>query len=357
MKRLLAVTLALSLLLAGCLGTPVSTGDADPTPIEPDEIPGVSDGTLSNATALASANHDRLAAAGAEVRTVRRLDGNTVETGLGLSANASTFVVTRTASGDRRLDVWGNRSSQTMRVDRGSETRYRVVERRGDRLETFDSLERMVARGAFAVNRTTSNGTAVLTTNTIDSSRDSAGAGPSISSFEATLVVRESGVIERLAVELARDDHTTEYTYELVETGIDSLERPAWLGDVPPSASLHPEIRIDVVNETHLRLANEGDDPVPADTTLSLRMNETEFQAQFTESLEGGDQRYVYLDPSGNELRLSDQRPGPEYATLYSPISVSLTTDDGVSLYSASFGWDSATASASGGSTSSGTSR
>ena len=84
-RRLLVLVALAAVVLAGCTGGPGADATPEPTAtgtptagdggtnaVSAEEIPGVSDGTLTNATALARANQELLSETGAKIQMRHR---------------------------------------------------------------------------------------------------------------------------------------------------------------------------------------------------------------------------------------------------------------------------------------------
>lgn len=351
-RRLLLIAVLLSVVLAGCTAAPGAETD-DPTTstddrqteVEPDAVPGVADGGLTNATALARANEGTLADTGGEVRVSRGGDSEQNEYRLVAGTDYATYSLSGTRSagdgGAVDVDLWSNETTRLVRSQQAEETSYRVAERRHDRLNLLETPEDYLAAGDFAVDENASaNGTVVLTADAAASDLAERAPLAAASEFEGRLAVTEAGLIESLTVTAVVGDGTVTYSYETVRTGVDSVDRSDWVGDVPASATLDPELFVHVEDESALTVRNEGGDPVPANATLSLTDNETSGTATFETALESGETRYAAFDADG-ELTLTTEAPDGVGTQLTSPVSVTITTADGVDLHSASMGWAS----------------
>ena len=351
-KLLLLVVLA-SVTIAGCSGvqspgTPTA-GPTDDTDVSPDEIPGVSNGTLTNATALATANGAGIVDDGAKIRITRT--GPDRETRLVLTvADDGTSAFSRTVSADgddATVEYYTNDTATYVRTQTDGETSYRVVERTFRPLEGVNSsLETVLAAGDFTVaNESTDSATVVLTADEFDTSLDSHildDATPQ----DARLVVTQDGGVQNLTVTGEQDGQTVTYTYERHQAAVDRAPAPGWLADVPPTADLQADLSTDVVNDSFLRIDHDGGDTVPRNTTLRFTVNDTAGTVTFESPLEAGDTRYAYFAASNGSLVLTDDRPAADTTEPFdSPASVTIETADGVTLLSVSMGWGSESAS------------
>lgn len=312
-------------------------------------VPGVSNGTLADATALARANEAALSETGAELETTQSVGGEEVSFRLRLGPGFSTYALSGAyPAGDRqtRVEIWTNETRRFVRIEGGDDVRYRVVDRENDLPSSLAPIESLLAGGQFVVrNDSTGDGTVVLTASEpaapADGSRE-------YSSFDGRLVVDGSGQIHNLTVSTVDEGRSVTYRYDLRRAGNGQVTKPDWFEDVPESATLRPDVAVDVENESYLVVRHRGGDAVPAGSTLAVTANETAGNATFETALDSGDTRYAYFHASDGTLRIAADRPdGDVVDPVTSPVSVSLATDDGVTLFSASMGWGSESASES----------
>ncbi|WP_276258603.1 DUF7537 family lipoprotein [Haloglomus litoreum] len=144
---LAAVALAVLLVTAGCsgvLGGDGSTSPDEPTPVDgdaADSLPGVSDGQVTNATALLAAHEQGLVDAGFENRLQLNATisyrGEAVDSArekqVIAEPGASEYrfrVVNQQGGGGVRFDHWGNESVWVSRGTLGDRTTYQVRDRR-----------------------------------------------------------------------------------------------------------------------------------------------------------------------------------------------------------------------------------
>lgn len=355
-RTLVLVALAV-VVLAGCLGGPGTETTTTPTDgtgtatVSSEDVPGVSDGALANATALTRANEAGLTEAGGTARIRRDGPSGLATARLVVGAERATYRLTssRSADGDAiDTDIWSNESRRVIRMSSDGDSNYRVVDRRDDRLNVLTGVTDYLEAGDFtAANESTGNGTVVFTADEFVPPSDGHGRFTNVSSFTGRLVVGESGLIHALSVSATDEQGTESYSYELLGTGVDRVAKPDWFDDVPASATLQTQLRVDVENSSYLAVRNEGGDHVPSNTTISVTSNNTTATATLDTSLVTGDTRYAYIDATTGTLRLTADRPtAGAVDPVTSPISVSLTTGDGVSLYNAGMAWSSESASA-----------
>lgn len=351
-KSVVLVVLA-TVVLAGCAGT---NGTGTPTPESPsedgssvdvEEIPGVTNGTVTNATALVEANGATLVETGGRVSASQSTVERTSEILYTIGSGGSySFTTTRSEpSGDSlTVDYWSNETATYVRSQTEEGTRYRVIERAPSVLDQFNSsLETYLAAGTFTVtNESTDPTTVVLTADEFTVPDDDRLFGDA-TSLNGRLVLSQAGQVQNFTLTGQVDGETVSFRYELRQPIIERASQPGWVSEVPESASLQPELTVDVRNSSYLVVENSGGDRVPENATLQLGMNETSRTVAFDAALEPGDARYAYIAASDGTLQLSADQPASDAtASLTSPVSLSITTDDGVSLYSGSFGWESA---------------
>jgi hypothetical protein len=348
------VVLALvpALVLAGCIGgLGADTGPSDSADVSPEQVPGITNGTLSNASALVEANRNAVTTTGAILQVNQSSDRMTIDARLVVGANFSTYSLSGTGSvsdgPSTTLDQWSNETTQFVRTSSDEETNYQVLDGHDDRLTILSSVEEFLSAGDFEVaNDTSGDGNVVLTA---DSASAADTSTVDAESFDSRLVVTESGQIQNLSVTATRDGETVTYSYELRQAGVDSVPKPDWVDDVPPGATVQAQLSIDVENDSYLTLEHSGGDVVPSATTVRVESNGTTDTASLDSSLSAGDTRYVYFDGSSQELRVTADRPEQSTVSpVTSPVSVRVVTEGGAVLSSGSMAWDSSMASESG---------
>ena len=346
------------LVLAGCAGgLGAETGPSDSTNVSPDQVPGVTNGTLSNASALVEANRNAVTTHGAVLQLNQSSAQGTIDARLVVGANLSTFTISSTGSLSNgqftTVDQWSNETTRFVRTSSDEETNYRVLGGHDNRLTILSSFSRLLSAGEFQVtNETSGDGNVVLTADSVSAASSSTG---DFESFEGRLVVTESGQIQNLSVTVTQDDETVTYSYELRQTGVDSVPKPGWIDDVPPSASLQAELSVDVENGSYLTLEHTRGDVVPSGTTVRVESNGTTDTVSLDSSLSAGDTRYIYFDASSQQLRVTADRPETSTVSpVTSPVSVRIVTEGGAVLHSGGMAWESASTSENGSGSSSG---
>jgi len=349
-RKPLVLLVLVSVAIAGCSGVQSpTTPTAEPADDSPDEIPGVSNGTVTNATALATANGAGIVDDGAAIRITQTASDREARVSLAVAADG-TAEFSRTASADGNESTrtrYANDTATYVRTDTDGETSYRVLERTVRPLGGVNSsLESVLAAGDFTVaNESTDSATVVVTADEFSGSLDSHildGATPR----DARLVLTRDGAVRNLTVTGQRDGQTVTYTYERDRAAVDTVPAPDWLADVPPTADLQADLSTTVEDDSVLRVEHGGGDAVPANTTLQVTANNTGGTVTFDAPLDAGDTRYAYFAAANGSLVVTDDRPAADAtAPVDSPASVTISTADGVTLLSVGMGWGSESAS------------
>jgi hypothetical protein len=356
-KSVVVVVLA-AVVLAGCAG-PQSTGTPtadtpteDANSIDVDEIPGITNGSLTDAAALAEANGETLAETGGRLKIFQSTGQAETEFLFTIGSGGSYSLVTdRTATNGQSniIEYWSNESGTYVRSQTDSETRYRALEREPGVLDSFNStLEAYLAAGSFTVGNETNGGTAVVLTADEFGSLDAGGPLSEAESLSGRLVVSQAGQIQNLTITGQQNGQAVRFQYELMQPLIERASKPGWVSEMPASATLHPELNIDVENDSTLVIENQGGDPVPANATLTISTDSKSGSATFDSALAVDDTRYAYFSAASGKLTLSSEKPtASDAASVTSPLSATVTAGDGVTLHSVSMGWGSASANAS----------
>lgn len=352
-KSLVLVVLA-TVVLAGCAGsqsagtpTPETPGE-DAGGIDVGDIPGITNGTLTNATVLTQANGGTLAETGGRIRLAKSSPEMDTEGTLSVATSGSYVLTTTRSSSDGEsgtVDYWGNESVTYVRSQVAGQTQYREVDGGVGVLTNVNaSLEGYLAAGTFTIENSSVEGSTVtLTADDFTTSEDGPLGGAD--SLEGRLVLSQSGQIQNLTITGQADGQTVTYEYELLHPIVERVSKPSWVSEIPETATLDPHLSFDVENSSVLVIANEGGDRVPRNATLSLTVNDTTETATFETALDSGETRYAYLDATDGSLVVTNDRPTADAtATLSSPVSITVTTADGYTLSSGSMGWGSASA-------------
>jgi len=349
-QRLILIVIVASVVLAGCAGlqgTDTPTDDA--TEVEIDQIPGVSNGTLTDAESLVAVNSDALADTGGEISVV--YDGPDVnsESILTVGADGTSHRSTTVSDGPDQsgtLDTYSNETATYVRMQSDGETRYRVVDPEGEAFDRVNaSLTAYLAAGEFTVsNDATDPTTAVFTADSF-SGLDDSGFLDDANSVSARLVVNQSGQIQNLTVTGEQRSETVTFTYELRQSTVERAVAPRWVGEIPPAAALQPELSVDVENDSYFRIEHTGGDAVPQNATLEVATDNASGTVTFGSALEAGETRYAYVSAGNGSLVLTDEPPAADTArTLTSPASIEIRVGE-TTLHSGSMAWGSESAS------------
>jgi hypothetical protein len=267
MQRSAAATVALALLLitAGCSGvlgggTPTDTGDRSPTdtgsPSPVDDgagsaVPGVANGTLTNATALLAAHDEGLLATGFENQV--RVNATVLQQGqrVDVTRRQQTLVepdrtefryrsVNGQGSGFVRFDHWGNRSTWVVRGQYGETTRIQLRDRTPatGTLTGSALLSNYLQSGAAVTNVTERDGLTYATMETTeppatgDALPDNA---TNVRDYRARTIVDSQGRIHALAArgtyDLAGETETFAVSYRTVRLDEPSVGQPDWAAE------------------------------------------------------------------------------------------------------------------------------
>ncbi len=344
-RHKLALTLVIALVCAGCAGgLGAETGPSDSTDASPEAVSGVTNGTLSNASALVEANRNAVTADGAVLQVNQSSPRSTISTRLVVGANVSTYRLSGTGSvGDGQsttIDQWSNETTQFVRTSSDEKTNYRVLDGPDDRLTILYSTYEFLSAGNFEVtNETAGGGNVVLTA---DSVSVASASTVEAESFDGRLVVSESGRIQNLSVTATLNGETVTYSYELRQAGVETAPKPGWIDDVPPGATIQAQLSVDAAEDSYLTLTHSGGDTVPGATTVRVESNGTTDTVSLDSSLSAGDTRYLYFAAASQTLRVTADRPEQRTVSpITSPTSVRITTAAGVTLHSSSMAWNS----------------
>lgn len=335
-------------MLAGCLGGPAAeTGPSDSTDVSPEQVPGVTNGTLSDASALVEANRHAVTTDGAILQINQSSERMDIDARLVVGADFSTYSLSGSGTVSNEstaIDQWSNETTQFVRTSSGEETNYQVLHRNDERLTLLSSIGQFLSAGDFEVaNETTGDGTVVLTA---DSASEASTSMADLERFDGRLVVSEDGRIQNLSVTLTRAGEQVSYSYELRQAGVESVPKPDWIDDIPPGATVQAQLSVDVEDDSYLALEHSGGDVVPTGTTVRVESNGTTETVRLDSSLSAGDTRYLYFDASSRELRATEDRPERSTVSpVTSPVSVRIVTEGGAVLHSGSMAWGSESAS------------
>jgi hypothetical protein len=345
-RRILFVVVLVSVVLAGCAGL---QGTDDETGVETDQIPGVSNGILTDAESLVAANSAAIAETGGEISVV--YDGPDVnsESVLTVGADGTSILSATTPDGSTQsgtLDVYTNDTATYIQMQSDGESRYRVVDQERAAFDRVNaSLTVYLAAGEFSVSNSSTDPTTAVFTADNFSGLDDSGFLDDASSVSARLVVDQSGQVQNLTVTGEPRSETVTFSYELRQSAVEQTSAPEWVGEIPPAAAVQPELAIDVENDSHFHIEHTGGDAVPQNATLEVATDDASGTVTFDSALAAGESRYAYFAANNGSLILTNEQPAAGTATpLKSPASIEIRVGE-TTLHSGSMGWGSESAS------------
>mgnify|MGYP006896934637 CR=1 FL=1 len=349
-RRMLLVVVLASVVLAGCAGLQgTETPTDDGTDGEPDQMPGVSNGTVTDAEALVAANSASIAETGGELSVVYDAPDVNSESVLTVGADGTSVLSTTTSDGPDQsgsLETYSNETATYVQMQSGSETRYRVVEQPGDAFDRINSsLTAYLAAGEFTVSNDSIDGTTAVFTSDSFSGLEDGEVLDDANAVSARLVINQSGQVQNLTVTGEQRSETVTFTYELRQSAVERAAAPGWVSEIPPTAALHPELSVDVENDSYVRIDHTGGDAVPRNATLEVATDNASGTVAFDSALEAGETRYAYFATNDGSLVLRNEQPASDTTTtLTSPASIEVTAGE-TALHSGSMAWGSESAS------------
>jgi hypothetical protein len=250
-KAALPVLLAVLLALAGCTSLNQLTSPNEPT--EEELPPGVSQSGVENTSALVAAHTAALnesgyayrvdlrgsAGTGAGNETSTAYETNLTQTaraeagGRPASVSAETRVSSAMGNQSQGATYWWNDTTTLARLSTSEGTQYVSLDRiPGDgQLYAPDEqyLRQVVGASNFSVTGVDRSGSETLVTLTATEPNATL---EGVTSYNATLVVDPSGRVhsatQHAVVESQQGTQTVDLDYELTETSVETVERPAW---------------------------------------------------------------------------------------------------------------------------------
>lgn len=245
MRRVAAtVALAFLLALAGCSALPGGGGnDAAP--------PGVSDGELSNRTALLAAHEEALVSAGFEhsarvnATAIRRTQNG--QRTVPVARQQSTTVAEdgsyryRLVNGGTgaQIDAWANQSTEVGRIQVGGQTRYQTGDPQPPGRLSGRAFLRPYLGGELEVESTNESDGRTYYTLVSTTSDPPEGTLPAnatdVENYQSRVVVDGEGRIHALTATadytIQGEQATLDVRYRLERMGVDSVERPGWVDE------------------------------------------------------------------------------------------------------------------------------
>lgn len=354
----------LVIVLAGCVGdtsptttttttssTPTTT-DVPPTssPGTGDRPPGIDETRIVDFDALCASHEESLLADGGALTFSSRLvrpDGTldqasnlTYRFGPGASHISISGIERASPETRSTIDLYIDESNQTLRRESDGTIEY-AVRPRAVESETivWANLPWYIEQytDVLRVNESRSDGGTVVLDASIDQFQDVPG-----NESVVLMVVSESGVVTRFEHRQAYPGDKATYVREFVvrQVGGVTVTPPAWIEDVPPSASLLVDLFSSITEDGALQLEHVGGgDPVPPGTLVQLEADGTVQEATVPTAIAPGESMYVYLDPAG-VLRVAEVPPTSEMVQpLPGEFTARVVTADGVTLFEESLGW------------------
>lgn len=242
--RLVAATLAVCLLLSigGCTALPGGNGDGGGPP-------GVADGRLADAEALADAHATAMTERGYSheiaLNQTRTVDGEPTETFRGQrtsvapGASEYRYQLVNRGEASSRFTVWGNESVQYRRIEAGGQQQFTRGEPASTRTLTGIRLlePHLTAPYEVVETRETDGGTLTVLEATDRPTADAAfpDAAENVRRYEARLVVDQDGRIRSFEATAAYDleGEPADYrlSFEVTHLGDPGVTRPGWVDE------------------------------------------------------------------------------------------------------------------------------
>jgi hypothetical protein len=370
MKRTVAFSLALCVLLAGCGGftggdtatptdtsTPTDTPTPTPTPsadeyLASQDLPdGLTADGVDDVEALTDAHDERLDETGAESTLV-------VNTSGGNFAAETTTTARRDGDGTFRLlqkseSEFGNSTVEAFVADgpmfleqnaQGQQL-YSVFDSEyyQETLRPTASLEQYLRLGDFEVASVDrgEDPRVTLTADDVANTSDLPQAAQEIENVSGELVVGLDGTIRSLTmsyVAAGNGEQRVEIEFELEQTGVEDVEAPDWTETAREESTI-TDLSYDAEGGI-VAITNEGGDPIPAASQLLVIGNpDTQSQtdpgafffASLNSTVEPGDTAYVYRTEEGAQqgTAVVGERPDVDAAPLPDSLVVQIAGPQG----------------------------
>ncbi len=349
-RPLLAVALAGMLLLAGCSGSPgtatepavndsttatasATATDAAGTATPPaglDFAPGTSADGVVNASALLEAHLSALNGSDYRVRATQTANDRT--TNILVAESGDRLRMRANGSATTTNDIWSTADRSITRRGTGDTATYTVAGAGTPAAGIAENLSSLyvaaplasVEYGEFAYDGTAEHdGEQLLrfvATGVNQSAIDSANVS-SVSSYDATLLVSEDGVVHEATIDVTAESEnesrssSTEYA---AATGIE-LERPSWLSNVP-------ELSVSLNDDATLVTVEHEGGPAVENATVSVGMLGPSGTIEGT--FEAGETRYLGVEASSGDSVITAERPDTSgLKTLDAPVTFRVLTE------------------------------
>lgn len=162
---------------------------------------------------------------------------------------------------------------------------------------------------------------------------------------EVRSTVDEDGVIHTLNAAGQSRGGSFNFSYHVTRLSVDSVERPEWVKSAPAPIDTRPTVGFQNCTTPYLTIDNPGPDAIPAGTVVTVQLDGTDYHASLDSPLAPGEQKALYLTPSGT-LQVAEIDAVPEdRAGMPNEAEFSVTTQEGMLLSAGGIGFDCETAS------------
>ena len=233
-------------------GGPVNPfGQGDPGAAQGQLAPGVYANDSVNITQLLVAHRSQLRTEGflTETTVTSRANGSVVVTSgqqVRATSNLTEVLVEQyrsTADGRNvSADVYVNETKTLVRMVVGGNESYQVRERVQSQSVPPISRATLTVFGEAAGNFTVENVTGSDAQRRITITTTLGGTNGTAPQTDVTMIVDEQGVIHSLTLVSGQQGsgQVVETRYELQQLGVESVQRPAWIDEVPSNATVEP---------------------------------------------------------------------------------------------------------------------
>jgi hypothetical protein len=241
------------------------------------------------------------------------------------------------------------------RVDSGGETGYRIPpigaagersrERYATHLVQTSRIEQLLRGGEFEITDVTErNDTrlyALVATNFSTSEY--------YDDREVHLYVSSEGAIHVLKAtgETAGEDRFA-YGYNVRRLGVETVERPDWVATAPTPIDTRPTLSFEDCTKPYLVLENSGPDELPANSSVSVTLNGTEYRMTLDTGLSADERRALYLAPSGELRTAAPENVPADRQPLPTEAQFTISTGEGMLLTNGGMGFGCESAGAGG---------
>lgn len=239
--------------------------------------------------------------------------------------------------------TWGNETLTASKIPTDEGAQYDVsngslADQDPVGLTLGAELQRLFANGEFAVESTEERDGRTYVT--LVATEFDEGDG------EAEIVLDDRGVVHEAAATTTDSSGETILEYEITAVGGVTVDRPAWVDDVPEDAALDVSVSFRTESGEYHTLTNRGEDAVPAGSTIEVVIDEEETATlELEEPLQSGERVFLYATDEGYVLTREGVDQADRIESDANSASITVVSDEGTVLYQISVGWgsDSAT--------------